>query len=157
MKNRKIWAILAAIVVLAGPAYAQAPAAQQDNARDKGQRSRGEATADPNIKTARPTNRADAPRPAPEKKGGQAPATRGVSVCAVVFDNYTGWPVDTYTDGDYTGTVAAWGDLTAYAIAGGTRLYARVTFVDGSSATWGPRTISCPANGVFTWYLDPPA
>ena len=156
MSIRTTGTILATVIALAGLAYAQAPAAQQpDRARDNAQRSRGAATADPNIKAARPTNRADAPRPAPEKKGGKPPAARGTGYCSVIFDNYTGWFIDTYTDGTFTGTVTPWGDLTAYAIAGGTRIYGRADMSDGSYLTWGPRNISCPTNGTFTWTLNP--
>ena len=156
MNSRATGAVLAGVIVLAGLAYAQAPAGQQPgSASASAQRTRGAATADTNIKTARPANRTDAPRPAPENKGGKPPATRGAGYCTVIFDNYTGWFVDTYTDGEFTGTVTPWGDLSTYAIAGGTRLYGRADFEDGQYLYWGPQNVYCGPNGSYTWRLNP--
>ena len=117
---------------------------------DKATKSRGKADSqDPNIKSFSETNKLDAKVPVPPQKGGEA--KRGV--CAVHFDNHTQWKVQAFVDGEYQGLVSAYGDLYAYAISGGTRVYGRALFDDGSTYTWGPHIIDC--HGTYTYQLNP--
>jgi hypothetical protein len=156
MRTRVI-AVLVALVSVATFAYAQAGGGQRAQSgttvETKGVASRGAAAQDPNIKTPKGVNKAGAQKPAPPNKGGRQPATRGVAVCEVDVDNWTGYWIDIYVDGDFSGTVSAWGDGYTYAIAGGTRLYGKAVLDNGGDIHWGPQTVNCPPNGVFTWKL----
>jgi hypothetical protein len=156
MRIRVIAALLAAFAT-ASLAYAQAGGAPQGKrvVQDKAAVSRGASAQDPNVKTRRPASQDAAPRPAPPNKGGKPPATRGVAVCTVRVDNWTGYSIDIYVDRDYSGTVSPWGEGATYAIAGGTRLYGDTVLNNGQTFTWGPRNVDCPANDVFTWRLNP--
>ncbi len=58
---------------------------------------------DPNIKSDAPT------------KDQEQTKTRGAYTCTIDFDNYTGYYVKIYVDGDYMGTVSPFGVLTVYA------------------------------------------
>ena len=102
----------------------------------KVEKSRGE---DPNIKTDRPAD--DTPVPKPDE------STRG-GYCKVVVDNWSGYAVDIYVDGEYAGTVGAWGDGYTWAIEGKTKLYGRST---GGTLTWGPVYVDCYYQ--HTWKL----
>jgi hypothetical protein len=156
MRTRITAVLIAVFVALTSLAYAQAGGGQRAQSgttvETKGVVSRGAAAQDPNIKTPRSTNKA-AQKPAPPNKGGSQPTTRGVAVCTVVVDNWTGYWIDIYVDSDYSGTVNPWGDGYTYAIAGGTRLYGKATLDNGSTITWGPRNVDCPPNGTYTWKL----
>jgi hypothetical protein len=136
-------------------ASASAPQASSGKATDKAMASRG-AGPDTNIKQdkdqATKNDAAKAP-PAPPSKGGAK--TRGIFDCWVTANNYTPWWVDIYVDGTYRGQVAPWGAGTVNAGAGGTALYGRAVFTDGSYKSWGPRQFACTSDGQFTWRLDP--
>jgi hypothetical protein len=101
----------------------------------KYEKSRG---TDENVKTTRPTD--DTPA-APKEK------TRG-EVCYVYIDNYTGYAIDIYVDGDWMGTVAAYGSGYTYAIPGETKLYGKST---GGTMVWGPHVFTC--SDYYTWSL----
>ena len=157
MRTRITAVLIAVFVALTGLVYAQAgegkKAKSGTTVETKGVVSRGAAAQDPNIKTPRGTNPA-AQKPAPPEKGGSQPKTRGgVAICTVDVDNWTGYWIDIYVDGDYSGTVNPWGEGITHAIAGGTRLYGKATLDNGSSYTWGPMNVDCPAYGVYTWSL----
>ncbi len=144
------------IVVLAGYGFSEPrthaqTAAKKQTVEDKAQRARGAADADPNVKTNQGLNDPAQKSPAPPHKGGTQ--TRGVRVCAITFDNWTGWRVETYVDGEYWGTVPRWGDLQTFAVAGKTTVYAKVRFTDGSWKYWGPRVFTCEADESYTWKL----
>ncbi|MBN2521108.1 MAG: hypothetical protein JXB17_11415 [Bacteroidales bacterium] len=100
------------------------------------EKSRGE---DPNIVSERPTT--DEPAPQPDE------ATRG-SYCKVIVDNWTGYAIDVYVDGEYAGTVGSWSDGYTWAIEGKTKLYGRST---GGTLTWGPVYVDCYYS--HTWKL----
>ena len=51
-----------------------------------------------------------------------------------------GFAVDIYVDGEYAGTVGAWGDGYTWAIEGKTKLYGKST---GGTLTWGPVYVDC--------------
>ena len=130
--------------MLSSNAYAQkGTKMKKGNVVDsKGVRSAGgEKGADPNIKST------DLTRNDAAAKGSGA---RGAAVCGVFWDNYTNLYIKVFVDGEYEGTVAPMGELQTYAIAGGTRLYARADYTDGSSVYWGPDTFSCNAGTNYT-------
>jgi hypothetical protein len=84
----------------------------------------------PNVIKERPTT--DEPAPKPEKsRGGE---------CKVIVDNWTGYAIDIYVDGEYAGTVAAWSDGYTYAVEGKVKLYGKST---GSSHEWGLVYVDC--------------
>jgi hypothetical protein len=135
-------------------AFAAGPQASSATATDKANSSRGTGE-DPNIKTdkeqAAKNDPANEP-PAPPKKGGAK--TRGFFDCWVTVDNYTPWWVDVYVDRTYRGQVGPWGAGTVNAGAGGTNLYGRAVFDNGSVKSWGPRQFHCSSDGEFSWRLD---
>jgi hypothetical protein len=102
--------------------------------------------ADPNIKQNRDAVLKEKPEtqpPAPAEKTGEQSRQR---VCLLVFDNYTNQWIDAYADGRYRGTVAPYGELATYVIAGPTVAY-------GSNAvySWGPWRFPC--NTSYVWQL----
>lgn len=147
MLLKKKFAVLAVGAVLGLSVLGVAPWQQaQQAARAKG--STAAAGEDRNIKTAGPVNdRTRGAIPAPPSKGGTA--TRG-AVGVVVFDNFTGWYINGYVDGDYCGTAGPWGSTYCYVISGNHSLYAKAP---GVNITWGPSTFYVGAQ--FTWSLDP--
>lgn len=111
---------------------------------------RGRGTADSNVKSDTATNEAGKPAtaPAPAEKSGEKSRQ---ALCSVMFDNYTDLLIKTYVDGRYTGTMARWGELYTYAVAGPTILYARADYTDGTYDSWGPIKVSC--NTRYNWRL----
>jgi hypothetical protein len=142
--------LLAACTALltALPAYAQqAPSKKAETAAA---RSRGAAGADENIKAQRAPNAQGAPVAAPASKGGER--TRG-NVSIVHLDNWTGYYIDLYIDGNYCATSGPWGDAYCYVPSGSVRMYGKAPFTDGSFLSWGPRTEY--VDGTFDWKLTP--
>lgn len=107
--------------------------------------------ANPNIKTRRAPNDATRIAKAPVEKGGAA--TKG-AYGSVSVDNWTGYYIDIYMDGDYIGTVSPWGEASGTFPTGTHTLYAYAEFSDGSSLEWGPRTVRVTSGG-YTWKLTP--
>ncbi len=113
----------------------------------KAQKARG-AGADENMKTDNTVNDPAKTIPAPPGKGGEK--SRGV-LCGVVLDNWTPRYVKFYVDGLYWGAAGPWGEVSGLAFAGGTRVYARADFVDGSFLYWGPQTFNCRRDEIYRW------
>lgn len=90
------------------------------------------------IKTPKPTEDVVAPKPE---------ASRG-DYCKVIVDNWTGYAIDIYVDGEWEGTVAAWDDGYTWAISGKTQLYGESV---GGTKYWGPSYVDCRSE--FTWKL----
>lgn len=137
-------AALAILVALVLPVSASTQSSRKPDQEAKGTMSTEKARgADPNIKDDSAVNEtgkaSGAVRPA--SKTGEA--ARGQSTCDVMFDNYTDLYIKTYVDGRFKGTMAPYGELYTWAIAGPTILYARADFRDGSYTTWGPFRVSC--------------
>ncbi|MGC9973181.1 MAG: hypothetical protein ABSE56_21605 [Bryobacteraceae bacterium] len=131
---------------LGGFVYAQ----DTKNFTDKATRSRGnDGARDPNIKSENTVNKVNPDIPAPPSKGGTARA----EYCQVHVDNRTNLIIKVFVDGTYRGLMGPWGDLYTYTLAGGTGLYARADYEDGTYSSWGPRVISC--YGTETWTLHP--
>ncbi|MEO5945247.1 MAG: hypothetical protein ABIP79_00410 [Chitinophagaceae bacterium] len=71
----------------------------------------------------------------------------------VVIDNWTGYYLDIYVNGDYRGTVAPWEKKVTWGIPGTNRLYAKAVFDDGSYLYWGPKATY--TGYQYTWKLNP--
>ena len=112
--------------------------------KTQAQSSRG-GGADTNIKTDRAPN---------DPNGTAKPAGKGRG-CSVEVNNNTGWYVDIYVNGVYTGTVGPWGSGWAYPPVAGSNLYGRANFTDGSWKYWGPREFGCSQGSVNTWDITP--
>jgi hypothetical protein len=142
--------ILLGVVLVAGAAAVLAgEQAKEQVVTSKAQRARG-AGADENIKKDSLVNDPKVAPPAPPSKGGEK--TRGI-LCGVVLDNWTPWYVAFYVDGVAWGVAAPWGEASGMAFAGGTRVYARATFVDGTYVYWGPQVFSCARDEVYRWKI----
>ena len=96
--------------------------------------------ANPNITTPKPTTDVVAPK----MKGPKY----GASLCDVAIENYTGYIVDIYVDGEYRGTIGAYETGVTWAIPGRTRLYG---ISIGGTVEWGPSYVDC--NWLYTWRL----
>jgi hypothetical protein len=107
---------------------------------------------DPNIKMAAMKNDKKKVAEAPPEKGGKARGD-GPGSCRVVIDNWTGYIIQAFVDGDFVGTVSRFGDGHMYVGSGATLFYARAEFDDGSVLTWGPQALDCEAGGATTWKL----
>ena len=144
---------LAGMVMMAGvlaAAMAIQTTAQQPrkpDAQTRGEASRG--GADANIKQNRDAALKDkeAQPLAPDAKTGEKARQR---VCKLVFDNYTKFWIDVYADQRYRGTVAPYGELATYVVAGPTVMYG---VSNAAGLTWGPARYNC--NTEFWWRLDP--
>lgn len=80
----------------------------------------------------------------------------GPSSCDVWFDNYTGYWIDVYIDGQWYGTMSPWGGFMAYNVAAGERrLYGQANFTNGTYDYWGPYNLACNAYATFHWQLMP--
>jgi hypothetical protein len=111
----------------------------------------GRGATDANVKSDAATNEAGKPAtlPSPAEKSGEKSRQ---ALCTVVFDNYTDLWIKTYVDGRYRGTMAPWGELNTYAVAGPTILYARADYPSGAFDYWGPVKFSCSTRHI--WRLD---
>lgn len=107
---------------------------------------------DPNIKTESATNDKKSVPEAPPEKGGKG---RGIGPfgCRVTIDNWTGYIVNAYVDGNYVGVVGRFGDGSMFVGNGPTLFYARANFDDGTSLTWGPAVLACSPGGQTTWKI----
>ena len=129
-------AVFISIICFSISIFGQEPEAKTIESKSmKVEATRGE---DPNIKADRPT--IDNPVPKPEIARGE--------YCKVIVDNWTGYAIDIYVDGEYAGTVGAWGDGYTWAIEGQTELYGKST---GGTLAWGPVDVDCYYE--HTWKL----
>ncbi|MCY7377474.1 MAG: hypothetical protein LH472_16070 [Pyrinomonadaceae bacterium] len=112
------------------------------------------ADSDPNIKQGEMLNDADAPMGLPTAKGGGN--SKGAAYdCEVQLDNWTGWNVKIYINGNYRGVLSGGAESTLYYTPGQTTIYARADFTDGSYYTWGPKTYQCGANQFIYFKMNP--
>jgi hypothetical protein len=134
-------------LLIASPAIAQQP--ETKKVENAATRSRGTGT-DENIKVARGANTPGATAAAPAAKGGAR--TRG-GVSIVHLDNWTSWYVDLYVNGAYCASSGPWGDAYCYVPSGTVVLYGKASFTDGSSLSWGPRSVY--VDGALDWKITP--
>ena len=106
------------------------------------------AASDPNIKSGTLENTGKAI--VREAKDG----AKAVQLCRVIFDNYTDLVIKTYVDGGYEGLMGRMGELSTYAVAGRTVVYARADYTDGSYRSWGPVTFNCAPGESYTWKIE---
>ena len=96
-------------------------------------------------------------RPLNDKAKPAAPGTRGdvygADYSDVVIDNWTGYYVDIYVNGNYRGTVSPYDKRVTWAIPGNNTLYAKAVFSDGSYMYWGPKATYTGYS--YTWKLNP--
>lgn len=127
----------------------------------------GQNTKKPKLKTetvdAKPVSTTDPKvdalqRPVNDKNKPAAPTTSrgdvfGADYSDVVVDNWTGYYVDIYVNGNYRGTVSPYDKRVTWAIPGTNTLYAKATFNDGSYLYWGPKVTYTGYS--YTWKLNP--
>jgi hypothetical protein len=77
----------------------------------------------------------------------------GADYSDVVVDNWTGYYVDIYVNGNYRGTISPYDKKVTWAIPGTNTLYAKATFNDGSYLYWGPKVTY--TGYQYTWKLNP--
>jgi hypothetical protein len=71
----------------------------------------------------------------------------------IVVDNWSGYYVDIYVNGNYRGTIPPYEKQVTWAIPGNNTLYAKAPFRDGSYIYWGPRKTATGYS--YTWKLNP--
>ncbi|HUR65414.1 MAG TPA: hypothetical protein VMZ03_03615 [Chitinophagaceae bacterium] len=98
---------------------------------------------------ARPTNTKNKPA-APGTSRGDV---YGTDYSDVVVDNWTGYYIDIYVNGNYRGTVSPYDKRVTWAIPGTNTLYAKAVFNDGSYLYWGPKVTYTGYS--YTWKLNP--
>ncbi len=77
----------------------------------------------------------------------------GADYSDVIIDNWSGYYVDIYVNGNYRGTCAPYDKRVTWAIPGQNTLYAKAVFDDGSYVYWGPQTTV--TGYEYTWKLNP--
>lgn len=122
MRTKLIW-LLSLLLLLTTFTATQAQNKPRKDVTVEGQAVTKTRGANPNIKNDEPTIDKPVPRPA---------ATRG-ALCKVHFDNYTGYYIKIYVDGDFKGTLAPWDDGWVTVYSGYTRIYCITT---GGSREW---------------------
>ena len=75
----------------------------------------------------------------------------GPNYSDIIVDNYTGYSIDIYVDGNYRGSVGPYDKRVTWAVPGNTRLYGKATFDDGTYLYWGP-TVTYTGY-EYTWKL----
>jgi hypothetical protein len=146
MKNFKLAAIAACAMLALGTIATSVQAAekQKKNVETKSQTARG--ATDPNIKSS------ELPANDPAQATASKPdASRGA--CRIAIDSRRNLYIKIFIDGEFRGVMSPNGDSVAYAYSGGTRLYARADFTDGSYTSWGPEHFYCEDGSSYTWTL----
>ncbi|MFZ9388658.1 MAG: hypothetical protein ACO25B_12330 [Chitinophagaceae bacterium] len=97
-------------------------------------------------------------RPVNNKNKPAAPSTSrgevyGPNYSDVVVDNWTGYYIDIYVNGNYRGTVSPYDKRVTWAIPGTNTLYGKAVFNDGSYLYWGPKVTA--TGYTYTWKLNP--
>ncbi len=108
------------------------------------------ATPDANVDgLQRPINDKNKPAPPSTSRGD----VYGPDYSDVVIDNWTGYYLDIYINGNYRGTVSPYDKKVTWAIPGTNTLYAKAVFNDGSYLYWGPQPTYTGYS--YTWKLVP--
>ena len=155
--SRPVIALAAAsLIVLATPAFAgsEPKAAKGGKEATVAAKPLKAGEKDANVKNPDAKNDKNSAADAPPNKGGKARG-QGPWGCRIVVDNWTAYVVKTFVDGDFVGTVGRFGDGGMNIGNGATLLYARAEFDDGTSWTWGPTAVECPAGGRYIWKIVP--
>lgn len=92
--------------------------------------------------------------PAPTSKGGKQLAGSAM-LGNLLVDNWTDLYIRVYTDGNWVGTMAPWGQWSGYAgDCSSHAVWGIAVFTDGSYRKWGP-IATPPTCGNYTWRLYP--
>jgi len=140
--------LLAGTLLLVGLMYQTSVSAQGKPARKK-QTIEAKAISTPNAdvdKLKRPENEKK-PKPEVKSRGD----VYGSNYSDIVIDNYTGYYMDIYVEGNFRGTVAPYDKRVTWAIPGNNKLYAKTVFSDGSYLYWGPSYVNTGYS--YTWKL----
>ena len=106
-----------------------------------------------------PDSKVDGLQKAVNQKNNPAPEDKsrgnvyGPDYSDVVVDNWTGYYIDIYVNGNYRGSVSPWDKRVTWAIPGTNTLYAKAVFDDGSYLYWGPKVTY--TGYQYTWRLNP--
>jgi hypothetical protein len=138
MKKFIIVALVAFLGSIVVPSALQAQTKEKKNIEEKSKTFEKTRGTDENIKTAKPTTDNKVEKPA---------ATRG-ELCYIYVNNYTGYAIDIYVDGDWMGTIAAYATAYTYAYPGNTKAYGKSI---GGTRVWGPTYFDCQYD--YTWNL----
>lgn len=107
-------------------------------------------TPDPKVDgLQRPVNDKNNPAPVSTSRGD----VYGPDYSDVLIDNWTGYYIDIYVNGNYRGTVSPYEKRVTWAIPGTNTLYAKAVFNDGSYLYWGPKVTY--TGYTYTWKLNP--
>jgi hypothetical protein len=138
MKKLILIALVAFLGSMITPTTVNAQAKEKKSVEEKAkvyEKTRG---ADANIRTAKPSDDTKAPKI--EKSRGE--------LCYIYVNNYSGYAVDVYIDGDWMGTIAAYATAYTYAYPGSTKAYGKSI---GGTMVWGPTHFDCQYD--YTWNL----
>ena len=138
MKKLAIAAVVLFLGAFVVPSALQAQGLEKKTIEEKSQvyeKSRG---VDENIRTPKPID--DTKAVEPEKDRGE--------LCYIYVNNYSGFAIDIYIDGDWMGTIAAYSTAYTYAYPGNTKAYGKSI---GGTMAWGPTYFDCQYE--YTWNL----
>ena len=130
--------LLLTLIAFLSITFANAQVLEKKNIDSKAAKIESTRGSNPNIVTAKPANDVPAVKPA-EARG---------NTCTVNVVNHTGYTIDIYVDGNYKGTVSAYGTGYTTAIPGSTKLYGQSV---GGTMYWGPSYVDCGYS--YTWNL----
>lgn len=147
MARYAVWVVLVACVI----ALVALPMPAQNSVQTNGVKVQAGAK-DTNIKNDNPLNSQDQKIAPPAKKGG--PTAKAGWTCDGHIDNRTPYYVRYYMNGELEALIGPYGDYYPAYTHGNAVLYARAVFDDGSSLSFGPRTLACTGSD-FTWSLTP--
>jgi hypothetical protein len=140
--------ILFAVLLFAGIGFTAY--AQPKNLKRETVNSKAVNTPDPKAGALQRANNTKGKPAAPTSTRGDV---YGADYSDVVVDNWTGYYVDIYVNGNYRGTISPYDKKVTWAIPGTNTLYAKATFNDGTYLYWGPKVTY--TGYQYTWKLNP--
>ncbi len=135
MKKLVLLTLVLFVCSLGLTAQAQKPVKEIKEKAKIVEKSRG---TDENIITAKPTT---------DVKVAQKEKERG-ELCTLYINNYTGYSIDIYINGNWEGTIAAYSTAYTYAYPGTTKAYGKSI---GGTMSWGPTNFDCQS--TYKWNL----
>ena len=145
MTRARIFVALTVLAMVLSLAFAQG--GKPKKATDHAAKAKGasKVTAEPKFAADKAAGAAK-----PAKKGG-AKAKGAHAATELHIDNQTDFNINIYLDGEYIGSVSAYGDSYAWEPSGDHTLFARSA---GGTSEWGPRSVYFSPGNSFTWTLD---
>ncbi len=142
--------LLLAILITAGAGFSAYAQTAKPKLKKETVTSSPVSTPDDKVATLqRPTNDKNNPAPPTSSRGD----VYGANYSDVVIDNWTGYYIDIYVNGNYRGTVSPYDKRVTWAIPGTNTLYAKAVFNDGSYLYWGPKVTYTGYS--YSWRLNP--